>query len=124
MNRRTVTIRIRRQHAAVVQDMRTRFIAAWNTGNYQGEYFDFESPAALFRVLSPKRWELIEKLQAEGPMGVRALARALERDVRRVHDDAQTLIDVGLVEKDDNGKLWVPFEEIQAQFALRKHAAA
>jgi predicted transcriptional regulator len=104
--------------------MRTRFVNAWKTGEYQGEYFDFESPAALFRVLSPKRWELLEKLQAEGPIGVRALARAVERDVRRVHDDVRALIAVGLVEKDDKGKLLVPFEEIQANFALRKQEAA
>ena len=124
MNRRTATIRVRRKHAAVAEDMRTQFVDAWKTGRYQGEYFDFESPAALFRVLSPKRWELLEKLQMGAPMGVRALARAIERDVRRVHDDTQALIEVGLVEKDSTGKLFVPFEEIRAHFALRKQAAA
>ncbi len=34
-------------------------------------------------------------------MGIQALARAVERDVRRVHDDTPALLDVGLVEKDD-----------------------
>ncbi len=114
MNRRMATIRIRREHSSVTQDMHARFVGAWKTGKYQGEHFDFESPAALSRVLSPKRWELLKKLQVEGPIGVRALARAVERDVRRVHDDAQALIEVGLVEKDNKGKLFVPFEGNQA----------
>ncbi len=121
---RTAIIRIRREHEVVAQEMRTRFVKAWKTDEYQGEFFDFESPAALFRVLTPKRWELLETLQAEGPMGMRALARALERDVRRVHDDAHALIGAGLIEKDENGKLVVPFLEIHADFVLRKDEAA
>ncbi len=121
---RTVTIRIRREHEKVAQEIRRRFGKAWETGEYQGEFFDFESPAALFRVLAPKRWELLETLQVQGPMGVRALARALERDVRRVHDDTQALIETGLIEKDKNGKLLVPFAEIHADFVLRKDEAA
>jgi predicted transcriptional regulator len=107
-----------------MREMRRRFREAWETGEYQGEFFDFESPMALFRVLTPKRWQLLETLQAQGPMGVRALAQALERDVRRVHDDAQALIKVGLVEKDEHGKLAVPFAEIHADFILRKNEAA
>lgn len=121
---RTATIRIRREHEAVAQEIRRRFKQAWETGKYQGEFFDFESPMALFRVLTPKRWQLLETLQAQGPMGVRALARVLERDVRRVHDDTQALIKLGLVEKDEQGKLAVPFAQIHADFVLSKNEAA
>jgi len=81
--------------------------------------FSFESPAALFRVLSPKRWELIERMQALGPTSVRGLARALERDVKRVHEDVGVLVEVGLVEKTAGGKVQVPYAVIEADFALR-----
>lgn len=121
---RTARLRIRREHEAVALEMRQRFVKAWTTGQYQGECFDFESPAALFRVLTPKRWALLETLQARGAMGVRALARVIERDVRRVHDDVCALLEVGLIEKDREGKLTVPFEEIHADFVLRKDEAA
>lgn len=121
---RTATIRIRREHDAVAREMRQRFVKTWKTGQYQGEYFDFESPAALFRVLTPKRWALLETLQARGAMGVRELARVIERDVRRVHDDVRAFLEVGLIEKDREGKLTVPFEEIHADFVLRKDEAA
>jgi hypothetical protein len=40
--------------------------------------FTFESPAALFRVLTPKRWELVERLRALGAMaGARGVTRVV-----------------------------------------------
>ncbi len=118
---RTATIHIRKASDALGA-ARNGFLAAWKTGEYQGEHFDFESPAALFRVLTPKRWELIECLQKAGPLGVRALARALDRDVKRVHDDAAAMIEVGMIEKTPDGKLVVPFDEIRADFVMRSAA--
>jgi len=118
---RTATIHIRKAGDSL-KAVRAGFLSAWNTGEYIGEHFDFESPAALFRVLTPKRWELIENLQKAGPLGVRALARALGRDVKRVHDDASAMIEVGMVEKTPDGKLIVPFDEIRADFVMKSAA--
>lgn len=118
---RTATIRVRKS-GETMRDVRAGFVAAWQSGSYGGEHFDFESPAALFRILTPKRWELIERLQKDGPLGVRALARALSRDVKRVHEDAVTLIETGMVEKTPDGKPAVPFAEIRADFMLRAAA--
>lgn len=118
---RTATIRIRRASDSL-EDVHSGFLSAWKTGDYTGEHFDFESPSALFRVLTPKRWELIECLQKTGPIGVRALARTLGRDVKRVHDDASAMIEVGMVEKTAEGKLTVPFGEIRADFVMRPAA--
>ena len=118
---RTATIRICKADRAL-QDMRAGFVAAWNTSEYAGEHFDFESPAALFRVLTPKRWELIECLQNNGALGVRALARALGRDVKRVHEDAKVMEEFGLIEKTEDGKLIVPFGEIRADFVMKSAA--
>lgn len=118
---RTATIVIRKPQASLAS-LRSGLLAAWKTGVYQGEHFEFESPAALFRAITPKRWELIEVLQMGGPLGVRALARELGRDVKRVHEDAHKLVEIGLVEKDAAGKLSVPFSEIRADFVLRSAA--
>ena len=113
-------LRIRRDTDAVLIEMGKRFTAAWKSGRSSSAHvFSFESPAALFRVLSPKRWELIERLQAVGHTSVRGLARALERDVKRVHQDVGALIEVGLIEKTERGKIHVPYAVIQADFALR-----
>lgn len=120
---RTATIRVRSDVDQAIGEMRRQFLTAWKTGEYQGEVFEFKSPVALFRLLTPKRWELLETLQSVGPCGVRELARQLERDVRRVHDDASALLNAGLVEKTEDDKLIVPFREIHADFVLRGRAA-
>ena len=112
-------LRIRRDADAALAEMGKRFTAAWKSGRASLHVFTFESPAALFRVLTPKRWELLERLQALGPMSVRGLARALERDVKRVHEDVGALLEIGLIEKTERGKVHVPYVVIEADFALR-----
>ena len=42
-----------------------------------------------------------------------------ERDVKRVHEDVAALIDVGLIEKTEHGRIHVPFDVIEADFELR-----
>lgn len=114
-----VTIRIRRDADAALKDMSERFVKAWKTGKSAGESLQFESPAALFRVLSPKRWELVERLQTLGPSSVRGLARELERDVRRVHGDVRALMQYGLIARAEDGAFHVPYDVIHADFDLR-----
>jgi predicted transcriptional regulator len=99
--------------------MGNRFIKAWKTGKSASDTLQFESPAALFRVLTPKRWELIERLQKLGPSSVRGLARELDRDVKRVHEDVGELIPCGLVARTEDGKFHVPYDVIHADFDLR-----
>ncbi|MCC6196767.1 MAG: transcriptional regulator [Burkholderiales bacterium] len=117
---KTVTIRIERDTGKALRQMGERFVRAWNSGGRAGgSFLTFESPAALFRVLTPTRWALIERLQALGPTSQRALARALERDVKRVHGDVQALIELGLVDRTEAGQVRVPYEVIRADFDLR-----
>ena len=112
-------LRIRRDADAALAEMGKRFTAAWKSGRSSAQVITFESPAALFRVLTLKRWELVERLQMLGPSSVRGLGRSLERDVKRVHEDVAALIEVGLIEKTERGRIHVPFAVIEADFALR-----
>ena len=112
-------LRIRRDRDAALADMGQRFTTAWTSGKSAVHVFTFESPYALFRMLTPKRWEILERLQSLGPSSLRGLARSLERDVKRVHEDVAVLIEVGLVEKTDRGQIHVPFTVIEADFELR-----
>ena len=50
---------------------------------------------------------------------MRGLARELGRDVKRVHEDVAVLIEVGLIEKTDSGKIHVPYAVIETDFALK-----
>ena len=114
-----VTIRMCRDTGAALKDMGERFAKAWKTGKSSGDSLQFESPAALFRVLTPKRWELVERLQTLGPSSVRGLARALDRDVKRVHDDVRALMSYGLIARTEDGAFHVPYDVIHADFDLR-----
>ena len=112
-------LRIRRDVDNALTDMGKRFTLAWKSGRSSAHVFTFETPAALFRVLTPKRWELLERLQRLGPSSLRGLARSLERDVKRVHEDVAALIEIGLVEKTERVQIHVPFTVIEADFELR-----
>lgn len=119
---RKATIRIRKDAKAVTREMGRRFVKAWKSGKSDGDVFEFESPSALFKVLTPKRWELVERLQATGPSSFRALARELERDVKRVHADVAALIEYGLVARNEAGQVHVPYDLIRADFDLKAAA--
>lgn len=84
--------------------------------------FTFASPAQLFSVISPKRWELIEHLQKIGPSSIRGLARSIQRDLKRVHEDVKTLEEWGIIENSPDGKIWVPYDVIHASFDLKAAA--
>lgn len=66
---------------------------------------------------------MLECLQRTGPLTIRALARELDRQFRRVHDDVTALLQIGLIEKTADGKVWVPFKEIRIDSVLRSAAA-
>ncbi len=88
-------------------------------GGYQGEQLNFTSPSLFFGKLTEKRWDLVQALQKGGTVGVRELARRVKRDVRRVHDDVGVLIDLGLIEKNDQGKLQCPYTDIHVDMHLK-----
>ena len=90
-----------------------------DSGHYQGEHLNFETPAILFSRLTPNRWEMVRTLQGNSPLGVRELARHLGRDVRRVHDDAKVLLELGLIEKSREGKLFCPYEDIHLDMHMK-----
>lgn len=72
----------------------------------------FVSWAALCAVLTPKRYALLRHLSATPAASIRALARDLKRDIKRVHQDVTALEELGFIERDENGGLTVPVDEI------------
>ncbi len=115
-------IRICNSDSAILSEAATRFKAAWNAGEAWPAVFTFSSPAQLFSVISPKRWEMIEHLQKIGKNTIRGLARSLGRDIKRVHEDVTLMIEWGLVERDGAGLVYVPYSIIHAEFDLKSAA--
>ena len=85
---------------------------------YEGEVLNFESPGAFFSRLTERRWNLVRALQGQGVLAVRELARRVERDVKRVHEDVQVLIELGLVERAESGAIVCPFAEVHIDMHL------
>ena len=83
----------------------------------------FENMAQMGVVFSPKRWELVEALKASGPQSIYALAKRLNRHYRNVHQDVTTLSEWMVIEKDETGKIFVPWDEIDVQWPLQQLAA-
>lgn len=87
--------------------------------SYQGETLNFETPGAFFGRLTERRWAIVRALQQDGSVvGVRELARRLERDVKRVHEDAAELVALGLIERTESGALYCPLEGIHIDMHL------
>jgi predicted transcriptional regulator len=50
---------------------------------------------------------------------VHGLARSLGRDVKRLHEDVTSLIDCGIIERTEQGKVGVLYDVIHAGFVLQ-----
>lgn len=78
----------------------------------------FDDLATLLKYLTTKRFELLNTLHAMGHVSINALAKRLHRQYRNVFDDVKTLERLGLIEKDEKNRFFVPWDEIDATFRL------
>lgn len=121
MANKRLTISIQDENTAI-KALKRGFVDAWQSDEYSGEYLMFESSTALFKTISPKRWELMRQLQGMGKTSQRELSRQLGRDVHRIRDDVKILIGLGIIEQDDEG-IHIPYYSIRTDFTLTCEAA-
>jgi predicted transcriptional regulator len=112
---KTVTLDVRRPG-----DSMADFARAWKTGKPQkSARISFATPELLWRVLSPKRWELLKALCGAGPVSIREAARRVGRDVKGVHGDVTALLNAGVLDRTDDGRIVFPFEAVKVEFLLQ-----
>lgn len=111
---KTVTIDIR-----PMADTLGDFTQTWKSGKSSAPRISFVSPELLFKVLSGKRWELLNTMTGAGAMSTREAARRVERDVKAVHGDVTALLNAGLLSKTDDGMIVFPFDAIHVDFMLK-----
>ena len=66
-----------------------------------------------------KRWEILKAMTSAGPLAIREIARRVARDVKAVHGDVHRLVNAGLLEKTNDGKIIFPYDEVHVDFVLK-----
>jgi len=87
-------------------------------------YLNFSSAEHLASELTPARLKLLDVLKPLGPVSVEGLAKLLGRTPALVQTDIAKLLDLGLVEQDTAGRVFVPWEAIEIDARLTRAAAA
>lgn len=108
-------------HVGSARDMGRRFSAAFERAaageNFEERHITFLSLEEMMTALTPKRLELLRYLHRTGADSVSALARELDRDYKRVHEDVAILESAGLIVRED-GRLSAPWEALTAEVSL------
>jgi predicted transcriptional regulator len=109
-----------------LDDMGRRFVDAWHRAE-RGEltqenaerHVGFATFATFSRIMTPRRLELLRHVHRHPARSIRALAMALGRDYRRVHEDVEALVQAGLLDRDEGG-LRADYEmlKMETRFAL------
>jgi predicted transcriptional regulator len=68
-------------------------------GEEQGAFINFASVDLLWRIITPKRLEILRTLAGEEALSIREVARRVGQDVKAVHRDVRGLVDAGLVDE-------------------------
>jgi predicted transcriptional regulator len=110
---KTVTLEV-----ATAEDVKRRALAAFK-GRRQSARISFATPELLWKVLTAKRWELLKGMAGQGAMTIRAAARRIGRDVKAVHGDIRALLDAGVLERTEDGRVVFPFDAVRVDFTLR-----
>jgi predicted transcriptional regulator len=97
-------------------------LAASRRGKSADFRLSFESAKSLFADLTPARVDLLDTLRGLGPCSVYALAKAAERNYSNVHTDIARLEVLGLIERTEDGSVWVPYESVQILVPLAQVA--
>ena len=110
-----------------LEDAAARVADAWRRAE-RGEAVEaednitFVSWSGLASRMTDKRYELLRRLHRQPAVSVRALARDLGRDFKRVHEDVKALEAIGLIER-EGGLLRADYDEIRASIRLDAPAA-
>jgi predicted transcriptional regulator len=103
---------------ASFEETKRRTAAAFR-GEAQGHHISFASVDLLWQVLTRKRWALLKAMAAQGPMTIREAARRVGRDVKAVHGDVHALLDAGVLDRAEDGRIVFPYDAVHIDFVLQ-----
>lgn len=115
---KTVTLGV--SHIDAVRDELARAFAGEPVDG--AERIDFTSVDLLWRVLTPRRWDVLRAMAGQGPLAMREVARRVGRDVKGVHGDIHALLDAGLLDRTADGRVVFPYDAVHVDFTLPARA--
>lgn len=101
-----------------IEDSKRQMEAAFR-GKRQGTHISFVSAELLWKVLTAKRWALLKAMTGQGAMTIRAAARRVGRDVKAVHGDVHALLNAGVLDRTDDGRVVFPYDTVHVDFMLK-----
>jgi predicted transcriptional regulator len=113
---KTVTLSI-----ATPNDIQHRALAAFD-GHAMGAHISFASAPLLWKVLTAKRWDLLQAMTGQGALSIREVARRVGRDVKAVHGDIHALLEAGVLDRTDAGQVIFSYDAIHVDFTLTRAA--
>lgn len=102
-----------------IEETKRQLAAAFH-GEQQGEFIAFASVELLWKVLTAKRWEILQAMTGQGEMTIREIARRADRDVKAVHGDVQALLNAGVLDRTENGRAIFPYDAVHVDFTVTK----
>lgn len=99
-----------------LDDTKARLASVFR-GEVQGNRITFLSVEQMWKMLSPKRTDILRVMAGQGAMSIREAARRLGRDVKAVHSDITALIKAGLIDRQDGGVVF-PYDGVRVDFTL------
>ena len=82
----------------------------------------FGSLRELFSAITEKRLEMLRFVATNENLNTRQLSQQLGRDYKNVYTDVNDLVELGLLEKGERGRLTAPFDEIVIHATVRDAA--
>ncbi len=82
-------------------------------------HIGFHSVERMFSELTPERLKLLEVLQQSGALSIHALSKVLGRDDSNLNRDIEALMAHELISKNDDGKVLVPWDEVDIRLSFR-----
>jgi predicted transcriptional regulator len=104
-----------------LDEVKERTRAAFH-GKHQGNRISFASVELMWKTLAPPRWNIVEVMTGAGPMSIREVARRVGRDVKAVHGDVKKLLDNGVLDRTEDGKVIFPYDAVHVDFTITKAA--
>src|SRR5436305_14505397 len=102
---------------ADVKDTKKRMRRAF-AGHNEGAFIGFASVELMWKVITPKRWELMRAIAGAGALGIREIARRFGRGVKCVHGDVAALLRAGVLVRGEGRRIEFPCRVVRVEFVV------